>query len=192
MGGEELGEALLDDSIRELLVGRGASALPVRYVDIAQYPDTKRKLGYVTSEFHCAVIGFGETGKEALKFLCEFGAFPNKDNGKVPFKCHIFDNNLAKELGEFGIDLTTLRSPVAMEPEFKLHSCGVNTLEFRAEISKIIGKLNYIIICLGNDNLNLETALDIVECATKESRDTGDKFCIAIKQTKTSKLNKIL
>ena len=176
-------------SVVSLKKSKDNAMLPVRYVDIAQYADTGRKLGYVTSEFHCAVIGFGETGKEALKFLYEFGAFPNKDNGKVPFKCHIFDNNLAKELGEFGIDLTTLRSPVAMEPEFKLHSCGVNTLEFRTEISKIISKLNYIIICLGNDNLNLETALDIVECAAIENRNTGDKFCIAIKQSKTSKLN---
>lgn len=176
-------------SVVSLKKSKDNAMLPVRYVDIAQYPDTKRKLGYVTSEFHCAVIGFGETGKEALKFLYEFGAFPNRNNGKVPFKCHIFDNNLTKELGEFGLDLATLRSPVAMEPEFKLHSCGVNTLEFRTEISKIIGKLNYIVICLGNDNLNLETAIDIVECATMESRDTGDKLCIAIKQTKTSKLN---
>lgn len=176
-------------SVVSLKKSKDNAMLPVRYVDIAQYADTGRKLGYVTSEFHCAVIGFGETGKEALKFLYEFGAFPNKDNGKVPFKCHIFDNNLAKELGEFGIDLTTLRSPLAMEPEFKLHSCGVNTLEFRTEISKIISKLNYIIICLGNDNLNLETALDIVECAAIENRNTGDKFCIAIKQSKTSKLN---
>ena len=176
-------------SVVSLKKSKDNAMLPVRYVDIAQYADTGRKLGYVTSEFHCAVIGFGETGKEALKFLYEFGAFPNKNNGKVPFKCHIFDNNLTKELGEFGIDLATLRSPAAMEPEFKLHSCGVNTLEFRTEISKIIGKLNYIVICLGNDNLNLEIALDIVECATKESRDTRDKFCIAIKQTKTSKLN---
>lgn len=176
-------------SVVSLKKSKDNALLPVNYVDIAQYSDTGRKLGYVTSEFHCAVIGFGETGKEALKFLYEFGAFPDKNNGKVPFKCHIFDNNLAKELGEFGIDLTTLRSPLAMEPEFKLHSCGVNTLEFHTEISKIIGRLNYIIICLGNDNLNIETALDIVECAAIESRDTGDKFCIAIKQSKISKLN---
>lgn len=163
--------------------------LPVKYVDIAQDPNTERRLGYVTSEFHCAVIGFGETGKEALKFLYEFGAFPNVNNGKAPFRCHIFDNNLTKELGEFGIDLTTLRSPEALEPEFELHTCAIDTIEFRTEMSKIIGKLNYIIVCLGNDNLNLETALNIVECAATENRDTSKKFCIAIKQTKTSKLS---
>ncbi len=168
---------------------RDNAMLPVKYVDVAEDTETKRRLGYVTSEFHCAVIGFGETGKEALKFLYEFGAFPNKDNGKVPFKCHIFDNNLAKELGEFGVDLTTLRSPVAKEPEFELHSCAVDTIEFRTEMSKIIGKLNYIVVCLGDDNMNVETALNIVECAAIESRDTSDKFCVAIKQAKTSKLN---
>ena len=163
--------------------------LPVKYVDIAEDPKTKSKLGYVTSEFHCAVVGFGETGKEVLKFLYEFGAFPDKVNGKMPFKCHIFDNNLDKELGEFGVDLATLRSPVAKEPEFELHSCAVNTIEFRTEISKIIDKLNYVVVCLGNDNMNVETALNIVECAAIESRDTSDKFCVAIKQAKTSKLN---
>ena len=176
-------------SVVALKKWRDNAMLPVKYVDVAEDTETKRRLGYVTSEFHCAVIGFGETGKEALKFLYEFGAFPNKDNGKVPFKCHIFDNNLAKELGEFGVDLTTLRSPVAKEPEFELYSCAVDTIEFRTEMSKIIGKLNYIVVCLGDDNMNVETALNIVECAAIESRDTSDKFCVAIKQAKTSKLN---
>lgn len=164
--------------------------LPVRFVDIAEDPITKNKLGYVTSAFNCAIIGFGETGKEALKFLYEFGAFANKDNGKAPFKCHIFDNNLDKELGEFGVDLATLRSPVAKGPEFELHPCAVGTIEFRAEMSKLVNELNYIVICLGNDNLNIETALNVIECAAIEGRDTKDKFCIAIKQAKTSKLNK--
>ncbi len=164
--------------------------LPVKFVDIAEDPVTKSKLGYVTSVFNCAIIGFGETGKEALKFLYEFGAFANKDNGKAPFKCHIFDNNLDKELGEFGVDLATLRSPMAEEPEFELHPCAVGTIEFRAEMSKLVNDLNYIVICLGSDNLNVETALTVIECAAIESRDTKDKFCIAIKQAKMSKLNK--
>ena len=164
--------------------------LPVKYVNIAEDPVTNNKLGYVTSAFNCAIIGFGETGKEALKFLYEFGAFANIDNGKAPFKCHIFDNNLDKELGEFGVDLATLHSPVVENPEFELHPCTVGTIEFNAEISKLINELNYIVICLGDDNLNVKTALNIVECATIEDRDTKDKFRIAIKQAKTGKLNK--
>lgn len=177
-------------SVVSLKKSESGEMLPVKYVDIAEDPHTKNKLGYVTSAFNCAIIGFGETGKEALKFLYEFGAFANKDNGKAPFKCHVFDNNLGKELGEFGVDLATLQSPVATEPEFELHPCDVGTIEFRAEMSKLVNDLNYIVICLGDDNLNVETALNVIEFATIESRDTKDKFCIAIKQTKASKLNK--
>lgn len=163
--------------------------LPVNYVDIAEEPKTLRKLGYVTSTFNCAIIGFGETGKEALKFLYEFASFPDKENGKAPFRCHVFDDNLTKELGEFGIDLTTFRSPESLTPEFELHQSRVGSISFREELSRLVKDLNYIVVCLGNDDLNVETALNIVEWAEIEGRDTSDKFCVAIRQTNTSKLN---
>lgn len=162
--------------------------LPVKFVDIAK-KDGKENLGYVTSDFNCAVIGFGETGKEAVKFLYEFGAFPDKANVKAPFKCHIFDKNIDKELGEFGIDLRTLRSPEAEENEFILHSCEIGSIEFRSEMLKLINELNYIVVCLGNDDKNIEVALNIADFATLEGRNTGRNFCIAVKQAKLSKLN---
>lgn len=163
--------------------------LPVNYVDVAEDLETKQKLGYVNSAFNCAIIGFGETGKEALKFLYEYASFPNKKNGKAPFKCHIFDDNLTKELGEFGVDLTTLRCPESMTPEFELHQSRVGTIKFREELSHLIKELNYVVVCLGNDDLNIETALNLAEWAMIEGRDTGDKFCIAIRQLRMSKLN---
>lgn len=163
--------------------------LPINYVEIAKDVETDRCLGYVTSSFNCAIIGFGETGKEALRFLYEFGAFPDKNNGKSPFKCHIFDSNLAQELGEFGIDLTNICSSVAKNTEIELHPCSVDTIEFHKEICGLVKELNYIVICLGNDSLNLKTALDIVECAEIEGKSTLNKFCIVVKQTNISKLN---
>ena len=162
--------------------------LPVNFVDIAK-EEGKGNLGYVTSDFNCAVIGFGETGKEAVKFLYEFGAFPDMFNDKAPFKCHIFDKNINKELGEFGIDLKTLCSPEAKENEFILHTCEIGSIEFRAEMLKLINELNYIVVCLGNDDQNIEVALNIADFATLEGRDTGKNFCIAVKQSKLSKLN---
>ena len=176
-------------AVISLKTSNNGEMLPVKYVDIAEAPDTKNKLGYVTSAFNCAIIGFGETGKEALKFLYEFGAFPDKNNEKSPFKCHIFDNNLSQALGDFGVDLTTLRSPVAKESEFELHPCAVNTIKFREEMCQLIKRLNYIVICLGNDNLNMETALNILEYTSIEGRNTKNKFCIAIKQANTNTLN---
>lgn len=164
--------------------------LPVNYVDIATGPDKTSRLGYVESPFACAVIGFGETGKEALKFLYEFGAFPDKDNKKAPFRCHIFDINLDMEVGKFGADLTSLHSSTASEDEFAFHSCKIGTTAFRTEMMRLIPDLNYIVICLGNDDINIETALDIVEWAEIQNVDTSSNFCIAVKQSLISKLNR--
>jgi hypothetical protein len=167
--------------------------LPVKYVDIPEGVDstgTKRKLAYVSSSFNCAVIGFGETGKEAVKFLYEFGALPGEDNKKVPFQCHIFDANIDKEIGEFGIDLGALRAPGVEHDEFVLHSCDTRSNAFRETMSKLIPSMNYIIVCLGNDDLNIETAINLAEFAEINERDTTKNFCIAVKQTQITKLNR--
>ncbi len=162
--------------------------LPVNFVDIAEDPETKRRLGYVKSAFTCAVIGFGETGKEAVKFLYEFGAFPDRSNKKAPFKCHIFDSNIEREACKFGICLDSLKSTAASENEFELHDCKIESTEFMSKISSIIHDLNYVFVCLGDDDLNLETAINIAECAVISKKDTGRNLCIAIKQTMTNRL----
>lgn len=163
--------------------------LPVRYVDIAKASDGQTKLGYVESSFNCAVIGLGETGQEAVKFLYEYGAFPNRENKKAPFKCHIFDYDTDMATGKLGIDLKSLRSTTASRNEFELHNCKVGTIEFRTKMLDLIEDLNYIVICLGDDNLNLQTALDIAESAEIQGRGTAANFCIAVKQSQISKLN---
>ena len=162
--------------------------LPVHYVDIAIDSSTGENLGYIESDFNCAVLGFGETGREAVKFLYEYGAFPDRDNNKAPFKCHIFDCDLETALGDFPIDLTELSSTNSIR-EFELHNCKVGANTFRREMLELVSQLNYIIICLGNDDLNLKVALDIAEYAIVQNRDTSRNFCIAFRQDHISKLN---
>lgn len=163
--------------------------LPVHYVDVATDPSTGESLGYVESDFNCAVLGFGETGREAVKFLYEFGAFPDINNHKSSFRCHIFDCNLDTAIGEFPVDLETLCSSTDDSHEFELHHCKVGTNTFRRQMLELVSQLNYIIICLGNDDLNLKIALDIAEYATIQKRDTSKNFCIAFRQNQISKLN---
>lgn len=163
--------------------------LPVHYVDVATDPSTGESLGYVESDFNCAVLGFGETGREAVKFLYEYGAFPDINNHKSSFRCHIFDCNLDTAIGEFPVDLETLRSSNNSSNEFELHNCKVGTNSFRKKMLELVNNLNYIIICLGNDELNLKIALDIAEYATIQKRDISKNFCIAFRQNQISKLN---
>ena len=166
--------------------------LPVHFVDIATDSTGTKRLGYVESAFCCAILGFGETGKEALKFLYEFGAFPDKNNEKAPFTCHIFDWNLDEEVSSFGINLETTKASGTAEnaKEFILHPFSIEDKMFKEEIAKIANSLNYVVVCLGDDNQNIKTALDIAEYITMLGRNTAKNFCIAIKQTQISKLNK--
>jgi hypothetical protein len=164
--------------------------LPVHFVDIATDSTGTKRLGYVESPFCSAILGFGETGKEALKFLYEFGAFPDKNNKKAPFTCHIFDCNLDKEINSFGLDLKTTKASDAVNAEeFILHPFSIGNEQFKEEIAKIANDLNYIVVCLGDDNLNIKTAMEIAEYITMQGRNTAKNFCIAIKQSQISKLN---
>lgn len=171
------------------LLKRGKdNMLPVHYVKVAKDDDIV--LGYVESPFNCAVIGFGETGREAMKFLYEFGAFPDKDNNKSPFKCHIFDNNLDRRVAELGLDISKVQSPEAGEREFKTYSMDIASYSFRATICELIRNLNYVFVCLGDDDLNVATAINLAQCAVENGRDTKDRFCIAVRLSSMSALNK--
>lgn len=164
--------------------------LPVNFVDIAQDDNSNRKLGYVTSPFNCAVVGLGETGIEAVKFLYEYGAFPNKEYSKSPFKCHVFDNNTNITVANAGFDLCTVHSTTVTEKEFEIHQSEIKSVEFKNVIARLIKSLNYIVICLGDDSLNLKLAIDIAELAVISGRDTKKNFCVLIKQSQLSKLSK--
>lgn len=116
-----------------------------------------------------------------MKFLYEFGAFPNKEKGKAPFSCHIYDNNVDKVVGEVGLALDSLHSSETTHKEFTLHQCEIGTSYFISDLRKIIKDFNYIVVCLGSDKLNFETALNIAELAIIEGQETDKKLCIAVK-----------
>lgn len=173
-------------AIESLKKDSSGSLLPVKYVDIATFFNG-RKLGYVTSPFNCAILGFGETGKEALKFLYEFGAFPAANKKKSPFKCHIFDSDMERAAGN--IDLTSFRDPDANEDEMFPHTCTIGHTAFWKEMKKIINDLNYIVICMGNDDLNMKMAIDLAEFATINGRTSDSHFVIVVKQLKLTCIN---
>ncbi len=137
---------------------------PVNYVNVGV--ENGLKAGYVSDEgFTSAVIGFGETGKESLSFLYEFGAFPAKDGSKAPFKCYVFDNEMERVSSEF---LRKVPGVNRSEIEF-LTEC-INTHDYWCKLAEIMNRLNYVIVSLGDDKLTLNTAIDIAEYAYRYRR----------------------
>ena len=172
-------------AIESLKTHDSAETYPVSFVKKAKDAKSGRLLGYVESGFTSAIIGFGETGREALKFLYEFGSFVGKDKEKVPFQCHIFDDNAAEEAGELKRKISF---PNASEVHFT--SCKVESERFWEGLGKTINEMNYIVVCLGDDQANLKIATEIAEFALRNGRDLKDNFIIAFRQREFSILDK--
>lgn len=139
---------------------------PVNYVEVCK--ENGRKAGYVSDEgFTSAIIGFGETGKESLSFLYEFGAFPDKYRNKAPFKCYVFDNEIEKASSEF-----LRKVPGLNRNEVEFHSESINTPDYWRKMSEIINRLNYVVVSLGDDKVTLNAAIDIAEFAFRYRRSS--------------------
>ena len=142
--------------------------LPIYYVKIAN-DKNGQCLGYVESGFKAMILGFGETGQEALSFLYEYGAFVGKDKMRAPFECHVYDNRMDSIIGAYKV------THPCMNPEdagVYYHNMEIGNDEFRDSFEKEIKDTNYIVICGGTDEINLR----IVQFVTQHlgNRDTSE------------------
>lgn len=151
-------------SIRELK--QIPLAHPVNFVNI-------QKGGIVADPFNSLVIGFGETGKEAMSFLYEFSAFLGTDDLRSPYKLIAIDSNMDQIKGGYYAQRPALESNGNLE----LHKAYVNSGTYWDIVTKIISRgLNYVIISLGNDELNIKTALELYEYVMRYAINVDGKF----------------
>lgn len=145
---------------------------PVQHVSI-------NKDATVDTPFNSMIVGFGETGLEALRFLYEYGAFVGSDKKKSPFHCSVFDSHMEVRKGLF--EAQTPFVEICNEINFYNHA--INTPEYWGIIKRnLIEDLNYIIVCPGNDQLALETASNLCSLAIKSrTEESPRKLTICIR-----------
>lgn len=153
------------------------SLYPIHLVDIAQ-DEQGEPAGYVDSAFHAMVCGFGESGKGALAFLYEFGAFVNGEGNPSPFHCDVVDGRMETLAEEFRSD-----HPGLDESRVHFVPCDIRSHAFQALLKERIGVLNYVFIALGDDGSNADLAVEILACAFK-NRPSLDKFLIVVKMNR--------
>lgn len=161
---------------------------PVNFVNVETLDDSNP--GSVNSPFISLIMGLGETGQEAMSFLYEFGAFVNenasaKKSFRSPFKCYVVDKDIEQIEG----------SLIASLPGVKIKKCGNNSsdalinfysydfhsTEFYEEVlSKIAKELNYVVVAIGDDELNMSVAVDILRYVRRH-RDNLSNFCIYVR-----------
>lgn len=121
---------------------------PVDFVEIN--PDTAN----VKTDFNALIIGFGQIGTHVLRKLIEHGQFVGST-----FHATIIDKFMNILEGRF----EHLYPEVKTNYDLNFVEAEAGHAKFYAAIKTVINKTNYLVISLGNDNLNIQTALEILE-----------------------------
>ncbi len=164
------------------LLKRMPMAHPVEFVDL-----DKDNPGTVGSPFTSMVVGVGETGRDAIRFLYEFGAFvcSSSDDKKVvrsKFTCYAVDAR-ADEIGSRFMAFApavaaALNSDGTPLVNFMNHD--VHSAEFFKLMDEIADRLNYVVISLGNEELNASVAVMIYSYVRRRRLDMR-RFRIFVK-----------
>lgn len=125
----------------------------------------------VTSEFRSMIIGFGETGEEAFKFLYEFGAFVDASGQKTPFHCTVIDEKASQLDGLFYVKAPAMKEQTddaAGEQELRFMECAIDSRTYWEIVEKEVGSgLNYVVVAIADEELAINTAVNICTLATR-------------------------
>lgn len=144
-----------------LLLKKNVNYQPISFVK------SNTEKGTVEDAFYALILGFGETGRDAVRFLYEFGAFPDSNGKKSPFKCYVIDKQMDKLSGSFYNNTPALKG----NKEIELLKMDDKSNVFWDWIDSHILQLNYVVLALGNDKLNMQIAVDLLEKALRANKD---------------------
>ncbi len=123
--------------------------------------------GCVYAPFNSMIVGFGEVGQEAFKFLYEFSVFKGMFLNRTPFRCYAIDSKMNEIEG-----LIRYKMPEIRENELTLIHTSVNSKKMWNLISNEINRLNYVVVTLNDDMLGLSFGVNLFKYAIRH-RDKG-------------------
>lgn len=128
--------------------------------------------------FTSMIIGFGETGRDAFRFLYEFSAFVDGNGRKNPQKIYVVDQHIDKLKGDFLMQAPALKDRGEVEWCKKMNT---HSIDFWNTLSEIINDLNYVVIAIGNDNEGISLAIDLYEYVYRYRKDGFQDFKIYLR-----------
>lgn len=125
------------------------------------------------SDFNVLVLGFGQIGGEVLKKLIEHGQFVGSE-----FHATVLDRCMGTLKGRFEY----LYPGTVSNYDLNFIQTEVGHSDFYTIIKNKINSLNYIVITLGDDKLNMQTAMDIL----KMNRKNNHRFKLLVQISNNS------
>lgn len=128
---------------------------PVDFIGI----DSKQSVA--TTDFNALIIGFGQIGTHVLRKLIEQGQFVGSN-----FKATVIDRFIRVQEGRF----EHLYPGIMANYDLRFVEAEVGHRTFYETVRQTIAYTNYIVIALGQDELNIQTALEILEINSKNQK----------------------
>lgn len=134
--------------------------------------------GIPSSQFTSLVIGFNETGVEGLMFLYEFGTFVDEKACRIPGNYVVMDRDVTNLSGGFYAKSPALK----YNKEIRFIGCSINDEQYWKELEALSPTLNYVIVLAGDDNMGINTAVNICQMAHKDiRRDRTNKLSVFVR-----------
>jgi len=114
------------------------------------------------SDFNALILGFGQIGNEILRKLIEHGQFVGSE-----FHATVLDKCMSTLKGRFEY----LYPGAVSNYDLNFIQAEVGHSDFYTVIKNKINSLNYIVIALGDDKLNMQTAMDILKMDRKNNHN---------------------
>lgn len=154
---------------------------PVNFVDVKK-DDEGSSTAIVTSRFNGLIIGFGETGQEALAYLYEFSAFIGENGERSPYRLTVVDAYMDEIKGDFYAQ----RPALVNNQNLQLRSAKVGSVEYWDIVKELVKDgLCYVVVSLGDDDLNIRTAIELCEFNMRYSSN-NKKSVIYVKSSRIS------
>lgn len=123
----------------------------------------------VEDDFNALIIGFGETGEEAFRFLYEFSSFVRSDGNRSGFNCTIVDRNTNILKGEFLEKCPGLKHNNGI----KWEQAEVGSNRFWEITNEALQNINCVVLTLNNDEMQMNLMSRIFRklCILRENKE---------------------
>lgn len=188
--GKNLSVKILDSShLAVESLKRNEKSHPVNFVKVRTLEE--RNPGTVSSALECLVVGFGETGQEAVKFLYEFGAFVSSSSSaehseRSPFHCYVTDKDMNKLSGQFVAEIPAVNCVNNTDTKVENATICFYPFDFNSDsfyfciLERIVKELNYVVVAVGDDETNMKVAVEVLRYV-RRYRENLDDFCIYVR-----------
>ena len=111
-------------------------------------------------------------------FLYEFSTFVDENACRIPGRYVVMDKDVTNLSGGFYAKAPALQ----YNKEIRFVGCSINDEQYWKELTVLTSTLNYVIISAGDDNIGINTAVNICQMAHKDiRRDRTNRLSVFVR-----------